>query len=317
MRIRKEITPKKPWLSFYDRILFYLYTNYHTCQSPAMFLPRPDLEPPPQALRPALPGLLPGPARAAGSPAPPATPPLAVVVFADQTGLWWLRGLKPGFRHCYAFYRHSEGWLRLDPLSHRLDLDFRPSNGDVLADALDLAARLRLEGRLALTVPLRPAPPRLAPPLPFSCVEAVKRLLGIHSWIICTPWQLFLFLRKYSLDGYLILHYTVVRQEQNAYIAPRWRAFRAWIGHSAARAAGQAGQRRKAMGGIFSSPNPPAPVVAPLPAEDPAEAAARVARERRRRAQGETIATSYRGVADLAATSLAPAQPARKSLIGE
>ncbi|MBP7670072.1 MAG: hypothetical protein KA106_02310 [Ferrovibrio sp.] len=64
------------------------------------------------------------------------------------------------------------------------------------------------------------------------------------------------------------------------------------------------------MGGIFSSPNPPAPVMTP-PAEDPAEAAAQAARDRRRRAQGETIATSYRGVTE----TLVP--PQRKSLIGE
>ncbi|MEL3889541.1 hypothetical protein V6B08_04675 [Ferrovibrio sp. MS7] len=262
-----------------------------------MFLP----DSPPDCLDGPAPGLpLRRPPGQTGTPVAAQPITLAVIVFADQTGLWWLRWLRPGFRHCYAFYRHSAGWLRLDPLSHRLDLDFRPGSGDATLDALDLAARLRLEGRLALTVPVRPAPPRLAPPLPFSCVEAVKRLLGIHSWSVCTPWQLFLFLRKYSLDGYLILHYTVDRQEQNAYIASRWRAFQAWIGR----------EERTAMGGIFSSPNPPAPVMTP-PAEDPAEAAAQAARDRRRRAQGETIATSYRGVTE----TLVP--PQRKSLIGE
>jgi len=35
-----------------------------------------------------------------------------------------------------------------------------------------------------------------APWMPFSCVEAVKRVLGIHKSFILTPWQLYRFLRK-------------------------------------------------------------------------------------------------------------------------
>jgi len=53
------------------------------------------------------------------------------------------------------------------------------------------------------------------------------------------------------------------------------------------------------------------PVATP---EDPTEAASRLARERRRRAQGETIATSYRGLPDEALQS---PQTGRKKLIGE
>jgi hypothetical protein len=32
---------------------------------------------------------------------------------------------------------------------------------------------------------------RLAPVRPFTCVEAVKRLIGIHAPWTLTPWQLF------------------------------------------------------------------------------------------------------------------------------
>lgn len=43
------------------------------------------------SFRPAVPG------------APAAAPvyPDALVVFSDNTDLWWLRWLKPGFRHCF------------------------------------------------------------------------------------------------------------------------------------------------------------------------------------------------------------------------
>lgn len=76
------------------------------------------------------------------------------------------------------------------------------------------------------------------------------------------------------------------------------------------------------MGGIFSAPSPPAPVVAPpqAQAEDP-EAAARAARlealERRRRGLAGTVNTSFRGV--LSQGRLAQSLPAtdRKSLLGE
>lgn len=31
------------------------------------------------------------------------------VVFQDETSLWWLRLLKPGFRHCYVLYPLAGG----------------------------------------------------------------------------------------------------------------------------------------------------------------------------------------------------------------
>lgn len=68
------------------------------------------------------------------------------------------------------------------------------------------------------------------------------------------------------------------------------------------------------MAGFFNNPAPP-PVMSPVATpEDPTEAASRLARERRRRAQGETIATSYRGLPDEALQS---PQTGRKKLIGE
>lgn len=71
------------------------------------------------------------------------------------------------------------------------------------------------------------------------------------------------------------------------------------------------------MGGIFGSsppPPPPPPAPPPEPAKDyAAELAAQGARERRRRGQAETIATSWRGL-DQARPS-APGAP--KPLLGE
>lgn len=76
------------------------------------------------------------------------------------------------------------------------------------------------------------------------------------------------------------------------------------------------------MGGLFGSSPPPPPPPAPPPPppapEQPSEAdlAAEAARERRRRAQGDTIATSWRGL-DSAAAGANAAAGAPKRLIGD
>lgn len=136
--------------------------------------------------------LLPQPAAA-----PSSLADRAVVVFVEETRLAKLRRLKPGFRHCHAYLRSPHGWIGVESLAHRLEIRSFP---DWPAEA-DLAAHLRRLGQCALTVPVIEPLGRLAPPLPFSCVEAVKRLIGLHSWRIRTPWELFLRVRKISLDN--------------------------------------------------------------------------------------------------------------------
>lgn len=121
----------------------------------------------------------------------------AVVVFVEDTHLPKLRRLKPGFRHCHAYLRSPQGWIGVDSLAHRLEIRCFPD----WPWGADLAAHLRRLGQCAITVAVAEPPRRLAPPLPFSCVEAVKRLIGLHCWRIRTPWELFLHLRKISLDN--------------------------------------------------------------------------------------------------------------------
>ncbi|WP_374302008.1 hypothetical protein [Ferrovibrio sp.] len=127
----------------------------------------------------------------------------AVVVFAEETRLPKLRCLKPGFRHCFAYLALEQGWVGLDPLAHRIEIKgFHNWSREA-----DLAAHLRRLGQCAPTVPVLEPPRRLAPPLPFSCVETVKRLIGLHSWRIRTPWELFLEARKICLDDVRYLFY--------------------------------------------------------------------------------------------------------------
>ncbi len=44
---------------------------------------------------------------------------------------------------------------------------------------------------LAVEVRIKPPPRRALPPMLFTCVEAVKRIIGLHDFGIVTPWQLY------------------------------------------------------------------------------------------------------------------------------
>lgn len=113
-----------------------------------------------------------------------AVPTVAVVAFSGAAPLWWLHLLRPGFRHCFVLVRIDSGWLLLDPLSHRIALALLPAGADP-------AAHYRALGHVTLTVPVALPPRRPAPFAPFTCVEAVKRVLGLHDRFVLTPWQLF------------------------------------------------------------------------------------------------------------------------------
>ncbi|MFQ5765287.1 MAG: hypothetical protein ACE5GT_10170 [Rhodospirillales bacterium] len=116
---------------------------------------------------------------------------IALVVFSGRADLKWLRFLKPGFRHCFAVLEVRGRWIVYDPLSNRTEID--------IVDGITLTALVhgyRAQGLRVVPVALPPA--RVGPqPLGFySCVEAVKRVLGIRAPHVITPWNLYNFLKK-------------------------------------------------------------------------------------------------------------------------
>lgn len=113
---------------------------------------------------------------------------LAVVVFSDACEIMALRGLRRGFRHCFAVLRRGGAWVVVDPLAHRLAVDLAPAS--LARDAEMVAALYRARGLTALVVPVAEPPRRLAPLRPFTCVEAVKRLIGRRAPWVFTPAQL-------------------------------------------------------------------------------------------------------------------------------
>ena len=120
-------------------------------------------------------------------------PPLqwdrALVVFSGQADQAWLRLLRQGFRHCFLVLGSSGGWLYLNPLAHRTDIMVLPVGAD-----FDLSEWYRNQGLIVVeTQPVMP-PRRAAPWRPFTCVEMVKRAIGINAGNVLTPWQLYQYL---------------------------------------------------------------------------------------------------------------------------
>lgn len=137
------------------------------------------------------------PAGGAGVPRGDA-PPLyreALVVFAGNSDIRWLRWLDKGFRHCFIAFNDGRHWITLDPLSHRTEVMVQ----DVPAD-FDLRAYYEAQGMRCVTAALAPTPLRCAPPGPFTCVEAVKRALGLRAPLVWTPRQLYRRLTRRAAD---------------------------------------------------------------------------------------------------------------------
>lgn len=120
---------------------------------------------------------------------PPDPPRQALVVFAGHADLKWLQVLRPGFRHCFALLARPGGWVVYNPLSHFTELE-------VLDDrpASDLMQWLRGQGYRVLACQAAEPVPVPAPWRPYTCVEAIKRVLGLRAPWVFTPWQLYRFL---------------------------------------------------------------------------------------------------------------------------
>ncbi len=109
----------------------------------------------------------------------------ALVVFVGETEIKWLRFLKKGHRHCFAIIEGQTGWAVYNPLSHFTEINLYPE-----LNAEEIAEFYRGYGYTVVETLVREPARRLAPLAPFTCVEAVKRVLGVHARMVATPWQL-------------------------------------------------------------------------------------------------------------------------------
>lgn len=120
------------------------------------------------------------------------------VVFSGKTDLSWLKMLKPGFRHCYVLLNDGQRWISYDPLSPHTEIIAHHH----MPSSFDLPGWLAARGQLPIPAKVRWNQARPAPFMLFTCVEAVKRVLGLHHFFIFTPWQLYRHLTsKHCIQG--------------------------------------------------------------------------------------------------------------------
>lgn len=118
----------------------------------------------------------------------------AYVVFTPDADLWWLKILKPGFRHCFALMNDGRYWISIDPMSPHMDITIHTVPADY-----DLPAWLEAQGHHVVSALYNRSSRKPAPWALFTCVEVVKRILGIRSMRVITPYQLFKFIHKQNL----------------------------------------------------------------------------------------------------------------------
>lgn len=116
----------------------------------------------------------------------------AWVVFSGQTDVFWLKFLRRGFRHCFVLIHDGTGWVTVDPMLHYMEIKVHHQ----VAASFDLPRWLCAQGHIVMPAPVHRGAGKPAPVALFSCVEAVKRFLGLHHRFIFTPWQLYRYLQK-------------------------------------------------------------------------------------------------------------------------
>lgn len=111
-----------------------------------------------------------------------------LVVFQDEVSLWWLRVLKKGFRHCYILIPlEGNSYLEINPMSNRLFINIYN-----FPKGYDYVAILEGKGKRVCETDIPEIPPFSAFPIGvFTCVEFVKRVLGIQSRMVVTPYELY------------------------------------------------------------------------------------------------------------------------------
>lgn len=114
-----------------------------------------------------------------------------LVIFSDDTDVWWLKGLRRGYRHCFVVTETIAGWVSVDPLLYRTEII---GLGDIPREMLE--DWLKSEGYIIVPATIAPLKKQIWPRPAFSCVGHIKRILGITAPTVLTPWQLYKFLQK-------------------------------------------------------------------------------------------------------------------------
>lgn len=110
----------------------------------------------------------------------------AWVVFSGKTELSWLKLLKPGFRHCFVLLNDGKNWISIDPMSNHMEVTVHH-----VPKEFDLPLWLKDRGNTVVKADRNLSQTKPAPYMMMTCVEVVKRVIGLHKRTILTPWQLY------------------------------------------------------------------------------------------------------------------------------
>ena len=116
----------------------------------------------------------------------------AWIIFTGKTDIWWLRFLKSGYRHCFIILNDGRRWMSIDPLAPYTDIQVYYH----ITPDFNLPNWLKEQGHTTLLCAVNKTHQKPAPFMLYTCVESVKRILGLHCWRIITPWQLYKHLQK-------------------------------------------------------------------------------------------------------------------------
>ncbi len=112
--------------------------------------------------------------------------PFAYVAFGGSPTHWWTYFLKKGFYHCFLILGNGREWCVIDPVLHYTDL--------IMVKTHQIEHFFLSKGyRLVRTTPVLPKS-RCFYLRPYTCVETVKRFLGVQKPFLWTPYQLFCYL---------------------------------------------------------------------------------------------------------------------------
>lgn len=116
-----------------------------------------------------------------------------IAFFEGGERRWWDIFTRKGFRHCFAFryLEPMDAWAMVDWSNEGLFVDFLPKR---FIDAAILG--VNAAGGAFLEVDAVKPGRRIFPLQPMYCVSAMKELVGLRSWRVITPWQLYCALLK-------------------------------------------------------------------------------------------------------------------------
>lgn len=109
------------------------------------------------------------------------------ICFCDSVEHFFKPVLETGFAHCFAI-KHTDDYyvvINCDP-SH-VEVDVLPATDEVFNDLV--------EDMVYLTLTIEVGSNSIAGLRWLSCVESVKSLLGIRSFFMFTPYQLYRYLK--------------------------------------------------------------------------------------------------------------------------